>query len=162
MILHRKSKIETFLSKEEILEAISQVTIPYGVHSIFIKVRDYIFYKGKFENMSFSCTPLPTSLPLGGSANSFLPAVKGTIFVGEGKNNIVEITVSGTEIYVVFLIIFNLSSIFALCAGVDFWKYFFIMVGVDAALLLYFQFASGKTIGLFEKIIHDAESNKKD
>ena len=48
-----KRVIEVPVSKAEIMARIEDVTIMQGVHSIFIKVRDYVFWKGKMGDSVF-------------------------------------------------------------------------------------------------------------
>lgn len=81
MLLSYKCIIKTPLTKDKIFEVLQEVTIPYNVHSIFIKIKDFIFYEGKFEDKSFTCRPLPTQIPPYGNQNSLMFWV---IYIFEG------------------------------------------------------------------------------
>lgn len=53
MFLSYRHIINTSLTIDEIFTLLQKVTIPYNVHSIFVNVRDYVFYEGKFEGTVF-------------------------------------------------------------------------------------------------------------
>lgn len=153
MLLSYKCIIKTPLTKDKIFEVLQEVTIPYNVHSIFIKIKDFVFYEGKFEDKSFTCRPLPTQIPPYGNQNSFIPKVKGTIVKEDGKSSEVKIIISKTWIYIFSLLISNLFWVIYIFKGYSILKYSLLLGGFSVAILLYFHFVARKTAELFERIL---------
>lgn len=158
MLLSYKCIINTPLTKDKIFEVLQEVTIPYNVHSIFIKVKDFVFYEGKFEDKSFTCRPLPTQIPPYGNQNSLIPKVKGTIVKEDGKSSEVEIIISKTWIYFFLLLIINLFWVIYIFEDYNILKYSLLFGGINVAILFYFHFVACKTKKLFERILCGQES----
>ena len=154
MILSYKCIINTPLTKDKVFEILQEVTIPYNVRSIFIKVKDFVFYEGKFEGVSFTCVPLPTQIPPYGNQNSLLPRVKGRIVKEERENSEVEIIISKTWIYYFFLLMINLFWVMYILDGYSILKYSLLFGGINVAILLYFHLVACKTMELFERILY--------
>ena len=152
MLLSYKCVIKTSLTKDKIFELLQEETITDNVHSIFVKVSDYIFWEGRFAGNRFSCMPLPRRVPPYGTPNSFLPEVMGEV-KEKGEYREVEIVVSKTYVYQVFLIIDFLAWIVSIFGGVGIVKYTLLLWGAAIAVVGYFQFTARKTAQLFEGIL---------
>lgn len=153
MLLSYKCIINTSLTKDKIFEVLQEVTIPYNVHSIFTKIKDFVFYEGKFEDKSFTCRPLPTQIPPYGNQNSLIPKVKGIIVKEDGKSSEVEIIISKTWIYIFSLLISNLFWVIYIFEGYSVLKCSLLFGGFSVAILSYFHFVACKTAELFERML---------
>ena len=160
MLFHYKRIINTSLSKDKFLGILKKETIPYGVHSIFIRVKDFSFYNGKFEDSKFSCSPLPTKVPPYGNKCAFIPMIDGKVIMENEEGSVLEIIISGTLIYTFFYLFLNLYLILSIIAGSWTWKGIIITVSLEVAVVLYFKLVAKKTISLFEDIL--CERTKKD
>lgn len=148
--------IKTSLPKEEVIRIIKKVTIPFGIRSYFIKVSDYIFFVGKFENERFTCMPLPNKVPPYGRMNSFLPMIKGKM---QGKKRTeIKIIVSGTWVYLIFLLCINTCLLLSFISEPLKWKAKLIIVGIDIFIAIYFRIVAVKVKVLFEELF--GEKNK--
>ena len=103
-----KRVIEVPLSKAEIMARIEDVTIVQGVHSIFIKVRDYVFWKGKVGESDFVLRPLPIWIPPYSHRNAFAPKIKGKISEKENAYCEMEIEITNTADTLLFWFVFAL------------------------------------------------------
>ena len=152
MLFYYKRTIKTSLSKDRMFEVLKKETIPYSVHSIFIRVKDFSFYNGKFEDSQFSCSPLPTKVPPYGSQCSFLPMINGKVIAEDEDGSILEVIISGTLIYTFFFLFINLFLILAVITGAWTWKGV-IIIALEIAVILYFYITAKKIILLFEDIL---------
>ncbi len=106
-----KRVIDVPLSKAEIMARIEDVTIMKGVHSIFIKVRDYVFWKGKVGESDFVLRPLPIWIPPYSHRNAFAPKIKGRIFEKENACCEMEIEIMNTADTLLFCFVFALMPL---------------------------------------------------
>ena len=148
MLFHYQFEVKTLLSANEVIAKLKQLTIPYrgGVHSIFIKVSDFRFHFGKFDNNKFSCMPLPPH----GNKNGFVPMIKGEVLEKEVTE--IKVEVSGTWVYLIFLPCFNLCLLLSLFMEPIEWKGILAIVGIDIFVVTYFYFAATKVKTLFEEL----------
>jgi len=158
MLLRYQCDIKISLTKKEVVEKLKMVTVLKKKQSffdfMFVKLEDFIFFKGEFEDTKFSLMPLPTSVPLYGNGNmdTLLPIIRGNI-VPDREGSIVQITASGRLTHLFFFIIFNIFFLLGISSGIEMWKIFLMLI-IDIAVILYFYIVARKVKALFEKILY--------
>ncbi len=158
MLLRYQCDIKTSLTRKEIVEKLKMVTILKKKQSffdfMFVKLEDFIFFKGEFEDAKFSLMPLPTRVPpySSGNMDTLLPIIRGNI-IPDREGSIVKITASGRLTHLFFLIFFNTFFLLGILSEIKIWKIFLMLI-IDIAVVLYFYIVAKKVKALFEKILH--------
>lgn len=153
MLLSYSCMIKTSLQKDRILKILHEVTVPHNVFLAFVKTSGFIFYNGKFEGLRFQCMPLPSKVPPYFKRNSFLPAVIGEILKEEGANQVVKIEIRATILYYIFGLPFNFTFLLGIFSGNSVWQWILLLVGMNGAILWYFNYVASKIAALFEKVL---------
>lgn len=146
--------IKSSLAKEEVIRILKRETIPYKGRrpSIFVKVSDFTFWEGRFDNEKFSCMPLPQRVPpYGGGINSLLPIIKGEI-LGKRETEI-KISINGTLSYLVFLLGINICLLLSFFIRPLNWKGILIVISIDIFIVMYFRIVAAKVKVLFEELL---------
>lgn len=145
-----KRVIEVPVSKAEIMARIEDVTIMKGVHSIFIKVRDYVFWKGKVGESDFVLRPLPIWIPPHSHWNAFAPKIKGKIEEKEKDCCEMEIEITNTIDTLLFCFAFALMPLMMWwLAGLRIIVAILLFCGLEIAIIWYSNYVVGKSYELF-------------
>ena len=149
-----KRVIEVPVSKAEIMARIEDVTIMQGVHSIFIKVRDYVFWKGKMGESVFVLRPLPIWIPPYSHRNAFAPKIKGKIEEKEKDCCEMEIEITNTIDTLLFCFAFALMPLMMWwLAGLRIIVAILLFCGLEVAVIWYSNYVVRKSYGLFVETV---------
>ncbi len=145
-----KRVIEVPVSKAEIMARIEDVTIMKGVHSILIKVRDYVFWKGKLDESDFVLRPLPIWIAPYSHRNAFAPKIKGKISEKENACCEMEIEITNTIDTLLFCFAFALMPLMMWwLAGLRIIVAILLFCGLEIAIIWYSNYVVGKSYELF-------------
>ena len=154
ILLYYKWVIQISLPKEEVIGMIRDVTISKEINSVFIKIRDYMFYKGKFSKSDFVLKPLPIWIPPFSHQNVFTPVIMGRILREEKGYCMVEIK-SISRDGILFLFFVDIVFLAMFFINHDIVKAItFLLVG-NMSTLLYCNFVAKKTFELLDKLFRD-------
>ena len=149
-----KSVIDVPVSKAEILTRIEDVTIMKGVHSILIKGRDYVFWKGKVGESDFILRPLPIWIPPYSHRNAFAPKIKGRISEKENACCEMEIEITNTADTLLFCFLFALMPLMMWqLAGLRIIVAILLFYGLEVAVIWYSNYVVRKSYGLFVETV---------
>lgn len=149
-----KRVIKVPVSKAEIMVRIEDVTIMKGVHSILIKVRDYVFWKGKLGESDFVLRPLPIWIAPYSHRNAFAPKIKGKISEKENACCEMEIEITNTADTLLFCFMFALMPLMMWwLAGLRIIVTFLLFCVLEIAIIWYSNYVVRKSYELFIKTV---------